>query len=1194
MPLKKVPVRVAKYDVELRDAPLRASQAMHAILSRMVLFTCNDCRERFPTFHPAFVPPPAIANEMEILKRGKNGVAACSVEVATWDELPPLHPSDGVASRCTGRCHRCQKDEEDQMRNLAAADCDGGQIVLLRSSDNHMDPCFRFPWHDLQDLFAKATVTEAMLVSLDHMQVNFVQVSTTGLRKFRRNTLSFPQDVARFSEKLDLMKGYRVDDRVNSARGIGVDPRNPDREVLRATGGTPEEREKYCVDAGGCLIFPGRIVEVRPDGLVVVEYDGGLGQGLERVENVRPRQLMPWHPRDVPMHIMLRRNVGKGKAPVEGLTVRWSVVAQLLQALCAYSRKGYPWRRGGGEREPMHQYYDPRMFDVMDDPDDLRVRYAPKVRDGVTLEPEEVVALSSAEKLELATDVSSTEHLVAAGFNVQFVGPECGLSATLREGKDIHEQQTGEHDDEPTVEGGGEADGSAAAVAGGEEEDASDVLGEDADAECGLYVEEETFCIWLDRTEYSYGMSVARWFVGLDVVEEGGSEEAVKKADDETTVDLFRRIMEDLKLQAKEEGQETRRYPLVKDGMVFLPKMVEWFEKHIGFGLGLQVEQRECSRDMVMDDVLHELVLADVGRGGGLTQDKGLMRDDADQPDEEEDALHIAQRLVYGWPNKNEEPTGACTRGRFVKSFPLEFPMGIADLFEERPHKVSPEDWVQHLLRYWNGQFVGGERGQRVMWAMVNTLLLSEARSRGFGIYRNVMRRVGFGLQGGRVLTKRELRGILEKEDHMRVLVSQLSTVGRDVRSTTMHWAYEGKKLDSTVKHMSWVPPWVRHRDVNGGAVESPGARFMDENAGDVRVDDNVGLGRHPSLWWTLNCKYNAAYDVQRLNTDGTAGRAGLRTRGEGDKEERFDFARDNPDLVAYEMALRTELHMRMVMPAIVPHSEDWPYMTMARFETGPGGNPHYHGFSMGKPGPVVKRVKADVAGADDLPPRTMTEDVRVVRRAMLVEGGPMEWDYGDAWSRSKVLERVEEVMVAEDETQRIDGEEVPVGAQDADIVPGHEFARGRVSAVVEFLVETGVLRELRGECVGEVSDVRYVLVPPAPPVPEVEPAKRKGWHWGDRQKNMTGAVVDLGILKPEEEGQQLQSSLEQQFAEFFEGIVSEWNPCFSSDGRWRYKWDSEIGAHDVDLEVDPLDEGDLPAAEAVAFQKRQAERSSE
>ena len=113
-------------------------------------------------------------------------------------------------------------------------------------------------------------------------------------------------------------------------------------------------------------------------------------------------------------------------------------------------------------------------------------------------------------------------------------------------------------------------------------------------------------------------------------------------------------------------------------------------------------------------------------------------------------------------------------------------------------------------------------------------------------------------------------------------------------------------KLDATVKHMSWVPPWVRQDTRSESAEESLGARFMDDD--DVRVQDTVGLGRHPSLWWTLNCKYNAAYDVQRLNTDGTAGRAGLRTRGEGDKEELFDFTRDNPDLVAYEMALRTEL----------------------------------------------------------------------------------------------------------------------------------------------------------------------------------------------------------------------------------------------------------------------------------------------
>ena len=79
---------------------------------------------------------------------------------------------------------------------------------------------------------------------------------------------------------------------------------------------------------------------------------------------------------------------------------------------------------------------------------------------------------------------------------------------------------------------------------------------------------------------------------------------------------------------------------------------------------------------------------------------------------------------------------------------------------------------------------------------------------------------------------------------------------------------------------------------------------------------------------------------------------------------------------------------MRMVMPTIVRHSEAWPYMVMARFETGDGGNPHYHGFSMGDPGPEVRRVKADVEGQDDVPPETVTEDVRVIRRAMRASSG--------------------------------------------------------------------------------------------------------------------------------------------------------------------------------------------------------------
>ena len=191
-----------------------------------------------------------------------------------------------------------------------------------------------------------------------------------------------------------------------------------------------------------------------------------------------------------------------------------------------------------------------------------------------------------------------------------------------------------------------------------------------------------------------------------------------------------------------------------------------------------------------------------------------------------------------------------------MKAFPLDFPMGIADLYEDRPRRVSPEVWVQHLLRYRTGHFVGGPRKQRVLWAMVNALLLSEARGRGFGIYWNVIRRCGLGLSGGRVLTKGHLRSILQEEDRMRVLVGQLSTVGREVRSTTMQWAYEGKKLESTVKHLSWVPPWVKVEDPKR-ANKFCGLFVGTDDDGATVIVDPVGLGRHPSLWWTMNCKYN-------------------------------------------------------------------------------------------------------------------------------------------------------------------------------------------------------------------------------------------------------------------------------------------------------------------------------------------------
>ena len=351
-----------------------------------------------------------------------------------------------------------------------------------------------------------------------------------------------------------------------------------------------------------------------------------------------------------------------------------------------------------------------------------------------------------------------------------------------------------------------------------------------------------------------------------------------------------------------------------------------------------------------------------------------------------------------------------------MKAFPLEFPMGIGDMYEERPRKVSAEEWVQHMIRYRTGQFVGGPRGQRVLWAMVNMLLLSEARGKGWGIYRNTVRRGGLGMEeGGRVMTKGRLRAILADEHRARILVGQLSTVGRDVRSTTMQWAWEGKKLQSAVKHLSWMPPWVEGEDLDGRPPV--GQCFMEEVVVErVRgatqrtrclVPDDVGLGRFPSLWWTQNPHYHAAFDMQRFNVKGTS----LSEFDEGQRRERSEFVRENADLVAQLMALRVELNMRVVMPAVVPHSDRFPYMAMARWETGGGGNLHAHGFSVGLPGPRVGRVHADLDGDGDMPPSTSADDLQAVLRWLWREGGAGVWEAKGAMTPGVLHDEVKALL---------------------------------------------------------------------------------------------------------------------------------------------------------------------------------------
>ena len=110
--------------------------------------------------------------------------------------------------------------------------------------------------------------------------------------------------------------------------------------------------------------------------------------------------------------------------------------------------------------------------------------------------------------------------------------------------------------------------------------------------------------------------------------------------------------------------------------------------------------------------------------------------------------------------------------------------------------------------------------------------------------------------------------------------------------------------------------------------------------------------------------------------------------------------------------------------------------------------------------------------------------------------------------------------------------------------------------------MEDGSVLAVAGEASGERSDVRYRCVPP-PPVQE-QSARARRRPRDVRARRFSGAMPDSGVLRPEVEQVDLQSRLEACFAEFFDGIVSEWNPCYDDSGRCRYYWDEEIGAHDV------------------------------
>ena len=281
-------------------------------------------------------------------------------------------------------------------------------------------------------------------------------------------------------------------------------------------------------------------------------------------------------------------------------------------------------------------------------------------------------------------------------------------------------------------------------------------------------------------------------------------------------------------------------------------------------------------------------------------------------------------------------------------------------------------------------------------------------------------------------------------------------------------------------------------------------------------MQDRHGLGRIPSLWWTLNPKYNALYEIHRLNVRAQLGRDAVANYEDNLSDVRFDYVRSAPDLASYMIALRTELSMRVVMPAVLPHSADEPYLCMARFETGASGNPHLHGFSLGAGGPRLGRVRADRA-----------EDQHS----------------GDEGERSADEDGQHLEAAAAEDTSAVE--------DDGDVAAASAPDGVRESAIGE--PESGSCAAMAGPDV------------PPPPAPVGPPRQKRSRL--SRQLRAQASEVDATRGKYDHNSDvQLQAQTKHVFAEYFGGLVSEWNPCYDADGNVRYFWDEEVGAHDVEV----------------------------
>ena len=126
------------------------------------------------------------------------------------------------------------------------------------------------------------------------------------------------------------------------------------------------------------------------------------------------------------------------------------------------------------------------MFHVMKTEEELKIAFAPKEVDGRLLQVGEADLLSEEQKLSSAVDVVDAQHFIAAGFDVNFVGPEDVLPPGAAHTHDASKDET------PGEQVLGVAEGACEALGVGE-----DRVDEQA------YVDEDAFCSWLENAEFA-------------------------------------------------------------------------------------------------------------------------------------------------------------------------------------------------------------------------------------------------------------------------------------------------------------------------------------------------------------------------------------------------------------------------------------------------------------------------------------------------------------------------------------------------------------------------------------------------------------------------------------------------------------------------------------------------------------------